>query len=576
MTNRVKRISSDSNTFQQLLNLLYLSVSTLLSIIVIQTNLVPYEAGTGDHHVILPAGLLRADSSLYLGDYFIRQAVMPHWFFEYLTTYASKLNQLDLFFFVFWILTIVVFAWANLVFASTIITKNSRTVALIITVVQIFGVRTFFGTSAIVLQQALPHSLGAALAFLALAYWYRGDRKLLFFLLPLIPVIHVQVGAIALGLFVLLVVSEWIMGIRPKPSQFCSLVLSLATTVFGLVLRPVAGNTKEFSEICRRLIPHHCYAPSWSHGKLLVCILFVSIGLLAVGFNLGRKRNQTFIAIVIGLPIVILLFSLILDKYFNGLLTDLVRGNNIYRFAVVVLPFIYWTPLLILTSDREKFIRMVGAGVSLLLLTAMVMVPDHGSRFEIDPILLGIITVTCLVGLLLTKSNSAVKWSEPFSVIACSVLLAVGSLVFSERSFSTPDLRFIPDELGRGFGEAVKESVPRGLELAGDPTTYWLRMASGVGYAVDCKFRPIGGGEPLKEFYRRLEPLGGYEAACLLGSFSSISAEKLNLFAETSDSQLLLLSNSDSRIESLVSMGWKVLSTPALEPFSYQLLQHFD
>jgi hypothetical protein len=314
MSNSFEIPSSGTKKRLQTLDLLTICASVIVAVVAIQTNLVPYDAGMGDHHVILPAGLLRADSSLYLGDYFIRAAIMPHWFFEYLTTFASKIGQLNLFFFVFWLITIAVFAYANLLIAKTVMQRNIHLTSLLIMAAQIMGVRTMFGTSAVVLEQALPHSLAASVTFLTLAMWIRGDRKYVFALLPFIPVVHIQIGAIALGVVMMLVVIEWLQGLRPKMTQLVLIGLAGATTLFGLILRPVAGNTKEFSEICERLIPHHCYAPSWSNEKIAFCMVFIMLGLCLV-FLVGDDRiGKPFRLVVIGLPIAVLTISLALDR----------------------------------------------------------------------------------------------------------------------------------------------------------------------------------------------------------------------------------------------------------------------
>ena len=558
---------------RQALDLLTICVSVFIAVITIQTNLVPYDSGTGDHHVILPAGLLRADSSLYLGDYFIRAAVMPHWFFEYLTTFASKIGQLNLFFFIFWLITIAVFAYANLLVAKTVMERNVHLTALLIMSAQIMGVRTMFGTSAIILQQALPHSLAAAVAFLVLAMWIRGDRKYVFVLLPFIPVIHIQIGAIALGLVMLLVAIEWLQGLRPKLNQLIFIGLAGVTTLFGLMLRPVAGNTKEFSEICERLIPHHCYAPSWSNEKLALCIVFILLGLCLVFLISDDKVGKQFRLIVIGLPIAVLAISLVLDRFSDGSLTDLARGNNIYRLAVVVLPFLYWAPLLIWKNHSGSIRSIAASALSVFLLVALVLLPGHGSRFEATPVLL--LWLTALAGVVFLCRNVSQKSLryQSLSVVVFALTIMAGVVTFNERSLTSPDIQFIPDEQQRAVGEALKRSVPIGKVVAGDPITYWLRMDSGVGYAVDCKFRPIGGGEPLKEFYKRLQPLGGYEAACLNYSFDSVSAAELDNFAQTSDAELLLLTSTDNRMIDLLSAGWEKLETPALDTVGYVLLK---
>jgi len=563
----------ETQTTRWALDVLTICASVFIAAVTIQTSLAPYEAGTGDHHGHLPAGLLRADSSLYLGDYFIREAVMPHWFFEYLTMLASRADQLSMLFFIFWLVTISVFAHANLLIAKIVMKRNVHLTALVIMTAQIMGVRTMFGTSALILNQALPHSLAAAVTFLILALWLCGNRKHLFVLLPFVPIIHIQIGAIALGLVILLVIGERYQGLRPKLMSLISIGLAGATTLFGLILRPVAGNTKEFSEICERLIPHHCYAPSWNNVEIALCIVFIVLGLCTALLGCDEKTSKAFRSIVIGIPVAVLATSLILDRFGDGLLTDLVRGNNIYRLAVVVIPFLYWSPLLIWKSHKKSIISITGSILSVCLLMVMVMLPGHGSRFEATPVLAFWFMATTGAAFWCRRFVKTSILNPSLLIVAVLSLFSAGAITFNERSFELPDIQFIPDEQQRAVGEAIRKSVPRGNVVAGDPISYWLRMDSGVGYAVDCKFRPIGGGQPLKEFYKRLQPLGGYEEACLNYSFGSVSPDELTKFAKISDAQLLLLTSTDNRINILLSIGWEKLETPDLEAVGYALLE---
>jgi hypothetical protein len=414
--------------------------------------------------------------------------------------------------------------------------------------------------------------LAASITFLILAMWIRGDRKYLFILLPCIPVIHIQIGAIALGLIAMLVAIGWLQGNRPRLIHLALVGLTVVTTLFGLVLRPVAGNTKEFSEICKRLIPHHCYAPSWSNEKIAFCIVFVLLGLCLVLLVEDDRISKPFRLVVIGLPIAVLTFSLALDRFSDGPLTDLVRGNNIYRLAVVVVPFLYWAPLLIWRNNKRSIRSITGSILSGFLLVLLLLIPGHGSRFEATPVLLLWLMAVAIVTFWCRNLIERSIRSRFSLVLISTVMITTGALTFNERSFSSPDLQFIPNEYQRVFGEALKKSVPNGKAVAGDPINYWMRMASGVGYAVDCKFRPIGGGEPLKEFYKRLQPLGGYEEACLNYSFNAATASQLDNFAQASDAELLLLISTDARIANLLSTSWEKLDTPALDDVDYVLL----
>lgn len=553
-------------------DLVYLVSATAFAVLIIQTNLAVYDAGSGDHTVILPAGLLRADSNLYLGDYFIRNAVMPHWFFEYLTTFAAILNVLSLFFFGFWILTIAIFTFGNLLLAKTFLQKNVRTIAFLMVGVQIMGARVVFGTSAPILEQALPHSMGGSLTFLLLAMWISGLRKPMFYLLPLIPIVHIQIGAIALGIVILLLIFEW----YQKRSWEFSSIISVTTTgcavAFGLLLRPIAGNVREFSAICERLIPHHCYAPSWSSGQIYFCIVFILIGLTTVLAVTNNRQQTTFLTCTVGVPVLILAVSLMMDHYGSGFLVDLVRGNNVYRIAVVVLPFLYWAPVIIVSGSTVNLQRKILAFVSLLLIIRLVTLKEHGSRFVDTPQLVNIVILLSVVLLIMSRFQFENALSRTLTNIVVITALIGAVNFYNVQPAQFPNTTFVADTQVQRFGVALRDAVPFGRQVAGDPTMNFVRIASGVGYAVDCKFRPIGGGEPLLEFYRRLEPLGGYESACLANGFNSVSATNLANYASVSDADFLLVTFDDPRIGELVSLGWKVIDSEKLATVGQSLL----
>jgi hypothetical protein len=212
------------------------------------------------------------------------------------------------------------------------------------------------------------------------------------------------------------------------------------------------------------------------------------------------------------------------------------------------------------------------AAGSFLLLVVMLLLPEHGSRLEATPALL--VWLLVVSGLTLLASTYIVNsnFRELTSIVVLVIVMSVGAVNFNVIGFTWPNIQFIPDNQQRAFGNAISSSVPSGQVVAGDPVNYWLRMNSGVGYAVDCKFRPIGGGEPLAEFYRRLDPIGGYESACRSSSFLSVSASDLDSFAKVSASELLLLETSDGRISDLLLLGWRITPSPDLERFSYVLL----
>ncbi len=548
-------------------------VASMVAIFLFQTNIVPYEFGTGDHHVILPPGLLRADASLYSGDYFVRNALMPNWFFEYLAAFSFLIGQLDLVFFLVWLFSIGAFCWANLIIAQVVLSKNVHITAVIMSTVQILGVKKIFGTASPVLEQALPHTLTASLAFLVFALWLRGDRKILYFILPFLPIFHVHVGTITLVLVLLLLGKDYFDGQRITKFSVFSTVLTLGSTLLGMSLRPIGRDPQEFAEICRRLLPHHCYAPSWTSNQLVSSVLFIVLGASALSVVKSAKSFRPFLLIVIGIPIFVISSGLMLDFAGDGALVDFARGNNLYRFAVIVIPFAYWIPMLILKFGDTRLFRLVLATSSMLVLIVIILFPDHGSRFSNFPSLIIWFFLLSTAAYLL--KNFSCRSRTKYSITLCALLVAItfAAVFNSERNPSWPNTRFAPDERQRNFGNALRAETPHGELIAGDPRDYWIRMVTGVGYAVDCKYRPIGGGTPLVEFYRRLEPLGGYEEACNYDSFKSVSGEDLQLYAKISDARLLLLRISDPRIEALLLSGWAQLNTPDLAKFGTTVLR---
>ena len=552
----------------------YVSLSGLMAVILIQTGNAVYEAGTGDHLVVSPAGLLRADPSLYINDYFIRQAKMPHWAFEFYTALASRLDQLGPMYFAYLLVTIAFCSYANLIIARKVSSRFSYSLAFVMFTTQMMGARTMFGTSSMVLNQALPHGLAASIGFVVIASLLTNKRHVVFVYLPFLPLVHIQIGTIVVGLVMVLVVLEKIGGQAISRAHLVSFGLSVGSILFGLRYRPIAGNIQDFSRLCRDLAPHHCYSPSWSNTIMLGCLAILTIALIGFFFVSNSVLSFWQRLTVFVLPTVALAVTLFLDRNDLGWLANFVRGNNVYRVAVVLLPWLYWVPVLIARSEGRKAWKICGVLLSVLLLITLMTLTEHGNYFESKPLLL--VVLFAIVACIYVVDTSNFLQSKQILVSILTVCIAIipafSGLKFGQESFAWPNLTFEPDSNIRSFGESLRLDVKKGQVVVGDPAMSWIRMASGIAYGVDCKFRPIGGGKPLSEYYERINPLGGYDKACNYGSFFTVSVNELIQYYEASSADFLLISPEDSRLTQLTAIGWKTEPSVHMQAFGWVLV----
>ena len=552
----------------------YLALCSLVSMILIQTGVTPYDAGVGDHLVLSPAGLLRNDSSLYLNDFFIHQTKMPHWAFEFYTALASRIGQLGPMYFTYWLITVCFSAYAHLVIARKVSYRFSHSLAVVMLTTQLMGVRTMFGTSAVVLNQALPHSLAASIGFVVIASHLSKKRNLTFLYLPFLPLIHIQVGTIVVGIVMLLVLLERISGQTIERKHLLTFGASIGSIAFGLVYRPIAGNIQDFSRLCRDLLPHHCYAPSWSSTIMQGCFLFLGIAIVGFLFIDKGILNLWQRISLYALPSVTLASTLIIDRNSFGWLANFVRGNNVYRVAVVLLPWVYWVPVLIARSEGRKLWRFSGVFLSVFLLVRLMNLTEHGNYFESNLMALSLlfVTIACVFELDKSKWLSGRGSFVPLLMVGIAILPSFTGLKLGQQSFHRPNLTFQPNQQFVEFGKALKQDVDPGQVVVGNPVDSWIRMASGRAYGVDCKFRPISGGRPLYEYYKRINPLGGYDNACNRGTFSTVTVDNLIDYYDASSADLLLIPTSDERINGLRSRGWLLDPSSHIQPFGWVLI----
>jgi hypothetical protein len=477
-------------------------------------------------------------------------------------------------YFIYWLTTVVFCAYAHLVIARKVSRRFSFSLAIVMFTTQVMGTRTMFGTSAVVLNQALPHSLAASIGFVVIASLLTDKRHLVFAYLPFLPLIHIQIGTIVVGIVMVLVGLERIAGRSIERMHWLSFGGAIGSMIFCLLYRPIAGNIQDFSRLCRDLAPHHCYSPSWSNTIMFGCLAILAIAILGFIFIGNTVLSFWQRLTVFALPTIALAVTLFLDRNDFGWLANFVRGNNVYRVAVVLLPWLYWVPVLIARSEGSKAWRFSAIFLALSLLIMLMSLSEHGNYFESKPISLVVLFVF-VAGVLIADKSSWLQSKELLAsllMVCIAIIPAVSGLKIGRDSFVWPNLTFEPDSNIRSFGEALRLDVKKGQVVVGDPAMSWIRMASGIAYGVDCKFRPIGGGKPLSEYYDRINPLGGYDKACNYGSFSTVSVNELIQYYEASSADLLLLSPEDARLSQLTAIGWKTEPSVHMQPFGWVLV----
>ncbi|WP_426624271.1 DUF6798 domain-containing protein [Leifsonia sp. McL0607] len=523
-----------------------------------------YYAGLGDHVVLAPEGLSWAIPGAFANDWFMAAAPQPHWFFDIVTYLGQISGHLSSAYAAFWAVGLLAFGGATAILAVRIGGRAAWPLAIGFTMLISQTPWLIGGTGSLVIPVALPAVTSASLVYLTIAALLTERRWLAAVTAVIVAIVHVQQGANIVIVLTAFTLMDAIRARRIDWRLVGAIVLSLAFVVFGLVLRPVAANLSDFVQICDQIIPYHCAAHLWGPLDLIATVGLIVLTGLSV-FLLPRRSRLAWL-VTVGLATLGFALGFAADALSVPVLGQLAQGVNVYRLGTVLLPFAIWgimLPLVRPALDRWSLVRLAVWAVSFwaLLMSSSWIVT--GVR---DPLFLGAIAVIVAAGLVAARYRKRV--SRAFIVGLTSFLLGLLFVFVAAGSghltIKAPNFRFVPDQALVAWGAEVRSVVPKGSVIVASPRTTWLKIVTQRAVIADCKDVPYGG-EPWREWKRRLGMLGGFDQCVAPGPllYNTLSADALIKAADEFHSDFISIDPPlQETADALKARGWKQVVSP--------------
>jgi hypothetical protein len=533
-----------------------------------------YTAGTNDHLVLSLQGLQWAGHGVLVDDWFIRSAPQPHLLFDLVTWAGAASGQLSAAYLAWWLLGLIAGGAATAVLARAWTPRTQVLSAAVVAVVIGLGPEVALGSTTPALPTGLPHELGGFLAYLTAALLLTRRPAAAAVALVATSVVHVQIGALAavvsLLAFVVIALIErrcwwWTLG---------GVVLSAAVVLTVLRLRPVAASGDDFVQICREVIPFHCDAASWPSGQLLSGLAVVVAALLSAAFvattDAGPKisGDRALWTVSVLVPAVGLVAGVLADRYQVPVLGRLAQSTNIYRLAVLLIPFSAWGLVAGFHRLRGR-LRAVWLPLALVAGTGWLVPVDGIPALPGAAGWAAAVMAVAAAGVLLRHRHRTASGLVGLLSLA---LLLTGAVLAGPVGLRPVTVTFVPDPAMRALGAVIAAHVPPGGVIQVPPTMGVIRLTAGRSVLVDCKAVPYGG--PAWADYRaRLEAIGG-RGGCSHGGAPYLHVPAADLVAATQryGARYLVLSAADPRRAQVQALGWRVLVEPSVRTGNVWLL----
>lgn len=518
-----------------------------------------YSAGTGDHLVLSVLGQHWADPNLFAGDWVIANAPQPHWLFDVVTWYGTRIDALGAVYFGYWVLGLLVFGLATALLARVWAPGHTFWATLAVTGIAAVSPWWLLGTGSPMLAIALPGVLAGFLIYLVVAALITERHVLASVASIATALVHLQQGAVV---GVLLIAVVGVLVVRNKRIDWLLFGTAVATFVIvalELAARPVAGSPEDFAKVCHDLIPYHCEATSWIPQLMWGGFALVGLALLSV----AHFRHTAIWAALVALPALGLTIGVLVDRFDVPTLGVLAQGLNIYRLDVVLLPMAIWGALTPVFARRATWVRWVLV-VLVLFLGYFVLgtkVMEQAFPFEGTN---GGPWVLITAGFLLVGGFA--RFPRPLVIIGVLAGLTASVISAGVLTWRPLETRFIPDNDVRAWGEAVQAAVPPDNQLLAPPLALYVRLSTGRGVIVDCKNGAYGGPATV-EYDARLKALGGMDQCGSQdpGKYQSLTAVELSATAERFGANYVVLEKAQRWQQgAFEGEGWTVV----LEPFN--------
>jgi hypothetical protein len=501
-----------------------------------------YMAGDRDHLVLSPMGMRWADPDAFAGDWTLANAPQPHWLFDIITWIGASTGTLGAIYLLYWLAGMFAFGVATTLLARTWTPRASWVAVLAVTFIAAIGPLYVLGSGVHLYAVALPNGLGGCLLYLCAAALLVGRHRLAAVAGVATALAHVQHGVVALVLLLVMAAAVWVLRRTLDRWLLGSVVATVAVVVFNLKLRPVAGELKDFQEVCGLLIPYHCEATSWQWSDFYGGVGFVALALLTVGFVARGERFRWVIVIV--LPFLGLMGGVFADRLDVPVLGLAAQGLNVYRLSIELFQFAIWGLLMVAFAKLTPRRRWIALAVTLV-------VAWYGTRSQFwaldgNPTWTGeqvnqvssfpllLIAGLCLVAAVVVQTVPDLVTERQHRAVQVAVgagvlVMLLSAVAGNQFALHKPNPRFFPWPALTAWGEQVQRVVPPGEQLLVPPSAVQVRMATHRGVVVDCKLAPYGG-DPWREYRSRMEALGGF-IECGAPGWRKVSADQLAEFA---------------------------------------------
>lgn len=517
-----------------------------------------YRAGTWDHLVLQVMGTHWADPGAFTNDAIALSAPQPHWAFDLLVELGVRSGSLQFLYFAYFAGSMLILAAGIAGIMHVLVPKAGYGAASLAVAILAASPIYLFGALNPVMGIALPAIMGTALCVAVVAAAIHEWWRLAAVALVVVSAVHVQLGVVALGMYVVLLGAEsWTKKRLPLLHAFGAVLSALIITA-GLFARPVYGEIADFVTVCQQIIPYHCDAKSWGWRVFASAVpaLIVSACIAELAWR-GDKAQRRWTVVVTALLVPEICF-VIVDRLNVPHFAALVEGSNGYRLGsvIIVVAACSFASCIARADELPGLALPVTLGILYLFLVEL-SGPLHSAP--------GLVATLVLIGCLaqLVGQRAAGTDAQSFarrtivlgvtpvrSLVACFVLIA---LLVAPRTMAGSAFA-LDRQMGRQT-EVVTGFLPEGSVLLADPTWIWVRLQTRRAVVVDCKFVPFGGA-PLREYFRRINDFGGWTKMCAQGLFTDLTPNQLNGISQKYGADFLLLPKTDARKNVLLRNGW--------------------
>lgn len=526
--------------------------------------------GTGDHIVLAPLGMHWADPQAFAGDWFMESAPQPHWLFDFFVKFGWESGRLTLLLFGYWVLTCFVTGMGTAVLARP--WGRERAWWAVIACGLLSGIIPFAiaGSTWLGYPSAVPNMLGGALLYLLTACVIAGHYRWTLLLLPLLAVVHVQIGAIALAVALLGAIACVPLLRRTHVPRGRLAVYAAAWVVSAAIIgaamkaRSVAADRKDFVEICNNYIPYHCSAGQWS-ATAVAAVLGCATLTLACVVYVRPVRRPIFLGTV-GVCAVGTVVAMFIDRLHVPFFGELTQALNGYRVALAMYPYAMWGLLLpflrpAITLNRRIAVAVVCVAMPLFCSAGSGKIDFGQGIFRYSPKDLAImaayvvLAVVAAGGLRLSPLRRRRFGQAMMAAMCLWVLVAsLGTAMYFKRH---PSPLTWGGKAASQWGKQAREVLPPGIQYLASPFNVAFRLNSQRGTVVDCKDIPYGG-TAYGQWKERLEALGGWEHCTGDGFFNDMSARQLVAVADKYGADAIITRAGDDRtqVRDLMALGW--------------------